>query len=134
MDSFSAVAVKIQDILGDRIPEEVLRAGQHRGPGFEELERNFQERTGKPFSIKNLVLEMFGVGGLVVPIPELLSKHPLVLPALVTLGERAPEGHLIELVTPAWDRMLKEILRDPTIMHRLDWRAFEEFIAGAYRE
>jgi restriction system protein len=66
----------------------------------------------------------------------LLDNPPpldVVLQAAVTLGEKTTEGQVIQAVAIPWLRFLDEFRRDPNSMHSLDWRAWEELIAAAYK-
>ena len=57
-----------------------------------------------------------------------LAAPPLeiMLQAVVTLGDRTSEGHLIEAVTLPWLAFLKHIGRNPHSIHEIDWRKSEE--------
>jgi hypothetical protein len=57
-------------------------------------------------------------------------KIELMMQVVVTLGERVPEGHLIEAVTLPWFKIVEAITRDSSLMHEPDWRKWEELIAG----
>jgi len=66
-----------------------------------------------------------------------LAKDPptdIMLQAVVTLGSKTSEAHLIELVTPAWFKIIEMMLADKKAMYQLDARGWEALIAGAYRE
>jgi len=76
-----------------------------------------------------LLTSMQGASDDVVPIAPI----PLLLQAVVVPGERVPEGRLITAVAPAWFEILDLMARDPQAMYNLDWRQWEELIAGAYR-
>ncbi len=54
--------------------------------------------------------------------------------ALVTLGPKTTEGHIIEAVTVPWLEIAREIERDPKALFAFvsNPQKFEEFIAGAY--
>jgi restriction system protein len=54
--------------------------------------------------------------------------------ALVDVGDRTDEGHLIRAVTPAWIQILKALATDPEALLRLSPRQFEELLAGGYNE
>ncbi len=55
--------------------------------------------------------------------------------ALVYLGSKTSEGHIIEAVTVPWLEFFKELERDPELYFEFvkNHRKFEEFIAGAYK-
>lgn len=58
---------------------------------------------------------------------------PVMVQAIIVPGDRVPEGRVITAVAPAWYEILDLMMRDPQAIYRLDWRQWEEFIAGAYR-
>jgi restriction system protein len=76
------------------------------------------------------ILAPFQGSGDEVPSPALV---PLLLQAVVVPGERVPEGQLIAAVAVPWFDILEMIQRDPETIYQLDWRKWEEVIAGAYR-
>jgi restriction system protein len=59
-------------------------------------------------------------------------KIELMLQAVVTLGDHTAEGQIIEAVAIPWFKIVDEFMRNPNLMHQLDWRKWEEMIAGAY--
>jgi restriction system protein len=60
-------------------------------------------------------------------------KIELMLQAVVALGEKTREGHIIEAVTIPWFQYVTAIRRDPRLMQQLDPRTWEEMLAGAYK-
>ena len=56
----------------------------------------------------------------------------LMLQAVVTLGGKTTEGQIIEAVGIAWFKIVEELMRNPNLMHQIDWRKMEEMIAAAY--
>jgi restriction system protein len=62
------------------------------------------------------------------PIPGVL------LQAILTPGDPTEEGRLIEAVALPWFQIIEMIQRDPDVVYKLDWRQWEEIIAGAYRQ
>jgi restriction system protein len=64
-----------------------------------------------------------------VELPDL----ELMLQAAVTVGEKTDEGHIIEAVYRPWCQIVTALLLNPHLMHELDWRAWEEMIAGGYK-
>jgi restriction system protein len=68
-----------------------------------------------------------------LPIGTLLSIPCITLQALVLPAGRTDEGTLIQAVAPAWLRILDVITKDPKAIYEIDWRAWEEIIAGAYK-
>jgi restriction system protein len=84
----------------------------------------------------------------VMPIPpgpplnvmlRLVEKATVTLPpdlllqaVVVRLGPKTNEGDLIEAVEPAWFELAKLIEADPSAMHKIHHRKWEEIIAGWY--
>ena len=58
----------------------------------------------------------------------------VLLQAVVDLGEKVSDGHLIQAVAPAWFEILRLIEKDPDSIHQIPWRKWEEIIAGAYEQ
>ena len=58
----------------------------------------------------------------------------LLQTALVDLGPKTSEGHIIQAVTVPWRRIVEELERNPSFLFEFtqDPRKFEEFIAAAY--
>jgi restriction system protein len=61
------------------------------------------------------------------------DQQDLMLQAAVTLGEKTDEGHIIEAVTQPWWQIVTALSLNPRLMHELDWRTWEEMIAGGYK-
>jgi restriction system protein len=61
--------------------------------------------------------------------PELLLGSQIVL-----LGDRVPEGAIVEAVSIPWLRLRRELQHDPGLLIRADWRTLEELVAAAYHE
>jgi restriction system protein len=65
--------------------------------------------------------------------PPDMNLLPVVLAqAVVVLGGKTQEGHIIEAVGPAWFEILRLIERDPAAIYAIPPRKWEEIIAGAY--
>jgi len=62
------------------------------------------------------------------------SLPPILMQAVVSLGEQTPDGHRIHVVTWPWFRLIEEIQRDPACLNQIDWRKLEELVAGAYEQ
>jgi len=56
----------------------------------------------------------------------------LVQGDVLALSQDVDQGRLVEFVAPAWFAIATYIERDPAYLYRIDWREFEELIAGAY--
>ncbi|HVY06863.1 MAG TPA: restriction endonuclease [Burkholderiales bacterium] len=65
---------------------------------------------------------------------EVGRSGELLVQMIVVPGAKTHEGTLIEAVTPFWTNFVELINRDPTAMHQLGPREWEEFIAGAYKK
>ncbi|HVW24271.1 MAG TPA: hypothetical protein VHC69_02830, partial [Polyangiaceae bacterium] len=55
-----------------------------------------------------------------------------VVPAIVTVYEKVPDGDVIKWIAPAWRAMLAELIRDPSLRYQLHWRKVEEAVAAGY--
>src|SRR5690242_7824042 len=63
----------------------------------------------------------------------LLDSTPgLLLQAVVIPGERTTEGQVIEAVALPWFEIIRLVQRNPEQIYQIDWRKWEEIIAGAY--
>jgi len=63
------------------------------------------------------------------------SDTPVItVKALLTVGDEAAEGQLVEAVTIPWFEIMRLIEKDPGGMYQIDWRMWEEIIAGAYKQ
>ena len=58
----------------------------------------------------------------------------LLMQAVIVPGDKTKEGQLIEAVALPWFEIVKLIQRDPESIYQLDWRKWEEIIAGAYKQ
>jgi hypothetical protein len=59
------------------------------------------------------------------PIATLVSS-------VILLGDRVPEGHVIEAVALPWFDIVRILSRKPARAHEIDSRKWEEIVAGAY--
>jgi restriction system protein len=67
------------------------------------------------------------------PRPVRPKADELVFAASVLLlGERVPDGQLVEAVMIPWEALAEELKRDPSLLQQLDSRRFEELVAAAY--
>jgi restriction system protein len=81
----------------------------------------------------NLAAQSSRVFGEAVHHPRAEEKPELMLQTVVTLGEKTTEGQVIEAVAIAWYKLVDACIQDPQLMFKLDWRKWEEMIAGAYK-
>jgi restriction system protein len=66
-----------------------------------------------------------------------LSSRPgspplLTIKAILDYGENVDDGRLVRAVAVPWFEFMKMIARDPSSIYGVDWRKWEEIIAGAY--
>jgi restriction system protein len=57
----------------------------------------------------------------------------LTLKALLDFGENNRHGQLIREVAVPWFEIMKMLQQDPAGVYQIDWRKWEEIIAGAYK-
>lgn len=60
-------------------------------------------------------------------------RMEFLMQAVVIPGESTEEGTLVAAVTVPWLELAKQISRDPNFMFQIDWRKWEEILAGAYK-
>lgn len=60
------------------------------------------------------------------PIPNLL------LQAAVEKGKKTDDGEIVIAVTAVWYEIIKLIEKDPSVIHKIDWRKLEEIVAGMH--
>jgi len=86
---------------------------------------------------QGLLHRLVGSGGVVVgssaDVRVIRARPSILLQAVVELGERTKEGHLIEAVAPAWFEIAKMIEKDPSAMYQIADRKWEELIAAWYK-
>jgi restriction system protein len=58
----------------------------------------------------------------------------ILLQAVIVPGEKTSDGQIVEAVALPWFKIVDLIQRDPNAIYQLDWRKWEELVAGAYRE
>jgi restriction system protein len=72
-------------------------------------------------------------GGFPLHFEQEVGALPTVLAqALVEVGGKTTEGHIIEALAPAWFDILRIIENDPDTIYSIPPRKWEEIIAGAY--
>ena len=62
------------------------------------------------------------------------SLPGILLQAVIIPGDKTKEGQLIEAVSLPWFEIIRLLQRHPNIIYQLDWRKWEEIIAGAYKQ
>ncbi len=68
-----------------------------------------------------------------VPLP-LKAAPTVLLQAVVTVSDKTEEGQVIQAVTAPWFKIIDLMQSDPEVIYELDWRKWEEIIAGAHKE
>lgn len=58
----------------------------------------------------------------------------VLLQAVIVPGDKTSEGQLIEAVALPWFEIIDLITRSPDAIYGIDWRKWEEIIAGAYKQ
>lgn len=51
----------------------------------------------------------------------------------MVLGDKTPEGDIIEAVALSWIQIVNLLKTNPRAVHEIDWRKWEEMLAGAYK-
>ena len=64
----------------------------------------------------------------------LLDTPSILLEAVIIPGDKTLEGQLVESVALPWFDIIELINRSPDTIYALDWRKWEEIIAGAYKQ
>lgn len=64
----------------------------------------------------------------------LLDSPAVLLQAVIVPGDKTLEGQLIEAVALPWFEIIDLITRSPDAIYGIDWRRWEEIIAGAYKQ
>ena len=71
-----------------------------------------------------------------VPVLAAASKSKtlpsLILQAVVIPGEKSEEGQIVRAVAIPWFEIVKVLTKDESAIYEIDWRKWEEIIAGAY--
>jgi restriction system protein len=68
-----------------------------------------------------------GTAEFIPPLP------PILLQAVIFPGDETTEGQLIRAVAIPWFEIIRLIEKDFEIIYKIDWRKWEEIIAGAYQ-
>lgn len=64
----------------------------------------------------------------------LLDTLSVLLQAVIIPGDKTAEGQPVEAVALPWFEIIELINRSPETVHEIDWRKWEEIIAGAYSQ
>jgi restriction system protein len=67
-----------------------------------------------------------------LPATASLAGANLLMQAILVPAGETPDGTLIKDVALPWFEIIKLLERDPDALYRLDWRKFEELVAGGY--
>lgn len=63
-----------------------------------------------------------------------LERGPrILLQAVIEPGDRTREGQLVRAVAIPWFSIVRRFRESPDLIYELDWRKWEEMIAGAYK-
>lgn len=66
-------------------------------------------------------------------VESLVNLQPVLLQtAVVELGAKTDEGHLVQAVTLPWFEIVSRVEKDPDFLYQIPWRTLEEVVAGAY--
>jgi len=63
-----------------------------------------------------------------------LETPAVLLQAVIIPREKTAEGQLVEAIALPWFEIVELINRSPATIHEIDWRKWEEIIAGAYSQ
>jgi restriction system protein len=71
-----------------------------------------------------------------LPFVAVLDHLPgmLLQTAVVQLGEKTEEGHIVQAVALAWFEIITQVSKNPDFLSQVRWRKLEEIIAGAYEK
>ncbi|MDA2938168.1 restriction endonuclease [Acidobacteria bacterium AH-259-A15] len=75
----------------------------------------------------------YRIEGSAVAFNAVRDTASLLLQAVVVPGAKTDEGQLIEAVTLPWFEIIEELSRNPSLAYQIDYRKWEEIIAGAYQ-
>jgi len=80
------------------------------------------------------VHEQIIVTGSATATVSVLSATNLLLQTVIVPGGKTPEGQLIEAVTLPWFEIIELLKNDPSVVHQISARRWEEIIAGGYKK
>src|SRR5258708_3565822 len=66
--------------------------------------------------------------------PKILDLPPVLLQAIIVVGDRTKEGQLVRAVAVPWFEIIRLMHQDPRLIYELDARKWEELVAGAWRQ
>ncbi len=66
--------------------------------------------------------------------PQVLDLPPVLLQAILEVGDRTKEGQLVRAVAVPWFEIIRLMHQDPRLIYELDARKWEELVAGAWRQ
>jgi len=58
----------------------------------------------------------------------------IIVKTLIVPGDQTKEGTLVKGVSALWFEIMRMIQADPDSIHHIDWRKWEEIVAGAYNQ
>lgn len=97
--------------------------------------------TALPITVGGKIVRVGQVSEIDTALPITISERfaqqvipGLLLQAIVLPGDVTQEGRLIEAVAFPWFKIIEMMQRDPNVIYQLDWRQWEEIIAGAYKQ
>jgi hypothetical protein len=64
----------------------------------------------------------------------LVDAPAILLQAVLIPSDKTTEGQLIEAVARPWFEIIALLRNSPEVIYQLDWRKWEEIVAGAYRQ
>lgn len=64
----------------------------------------------------------------------MLDSPSLLVQTVIVPGDKTLEGQLVEAVACPWFDIIDLLSRDPSLVFKIEPRAWEEIVAGAYRE
>lgn len=69
---------------------------------------------------------------------SLIISEPIIDPisfiSVVELEQKVDDGHLISIIDPIYEEVIRRIIRNPRCFHEIPSRAWEELIAASYKK
>ena len=120
------------DLMSDAPPPKAMNAAELANLWNTEAQPEFLTRTGAySRAFQAGAFQMMGSPEVLLASADLPS---VLLQAVIVPGENTDEGLLVQAVAVPWFEIIALIQRDPQAMYQIDWRQWEEIIAGAYTE